>query len=184
VTDTNDKAEQRDLGKRPSELHNHNSLPASIVIQKASERLRQERETFEQKKFQDARWFILRMAMGILAVVIIPTLIVICVLIISNPHQATPVKGLAASALLVDILGLAGAVWKIILSPPTVTQLTPVTQDSGDSLIYTDQNQPAADQADGLKLPGLPTDADPRVGNMPESSALRVPLEIAPAFPR
>jgi hypothetical protein len=101
--------------------------PTPLAELKTAQRLRQEQATFEQKQLQDARWFILRMAMGILAMLVIPTMIAICVLVIANPHQDVTVKRLAASALLVDILGLMGAVWRVILNPASVSQLAPVT---------------------------------------------------------
>ena len=114
---------------------NANSADAKetpINIRRALERLRQERETFDQRQRQDARWFQLRMTMGGLAVLIIPTLIVICVVFISDPHQSAAVKSLAASALLVDILGLVAAVWKVVLNPASLTQLSPVTESSAE----------------------------------------------------
>jgi hypothetical protein len=116
--------------KQPSDGQQHTSEVNSsgpLAERKAVQRLSQEQATFEQKKLQDARWFILRMAMGILAMLIIPTMIVLCVLIISDPHQDMIVKRLAASALLVDILGLMCAVWRVILNPASVSQLAPIT---------------------------------------------------------
>jgi uncharacterized membrane protein YqjE len=102
---------------------------APLTEQKAKQRLKQEQATFDQKRVQDARWFVLRMAMGVLAMLVIPAVIVICIWIIFDPHQGTTVKSLAASALLVDILGLMGAVWRVILNPASVSQLAPVTHE-------------------------------------------------------
>jgi hypothetical protein len=99
----------------------------SLAQRKAMQRLEQEQATFEQKKLQDARWFVLRMAMGILAMLVIPATIAVCLIIISSPHQDATVKQLAAGALLVDILGLMGSVWRVILNPASVSQLAPVT---------------------------------------------------------
>jgi hypothetical protein len=104
-----------------------------IDIQRALEQLRQERETFDQRKLQDARWFMLRMSMGLLALIIIPVFILICIVLLSNPHQSAAVKSLAASALLVDILGLVAAVWKVVLNPASLTRLSPVTSSPSDS---------------------------------------------------
>ncbi len=115
--------------------HTAYSPATPMTIQRALEQLRQERETFDQRKQQDARWFQLRMTMGGLAILIIPAIIVICVLLLSNPHQDAAVKSLAASALLVDILGLAGAVWKVVLNPASLTQLSPVTISAPTELV-------------------------------------------------
>src|ERR1700759_2009643 len=87
---------------------------APIAVRRALEQLRQEQETFNQRKQQDSRWFQLRMAMGCLAVLIVPSIVAICVLLLTDPHQDPAVKGLAASTLLVDIAGLVGAVWKVV----------------------------------------------------------------------
>lgn len=114
---------------------------ASLTEQKVTQRLRQEQATFDQKRVQDARWFVLRMAMGILAMLVIPAMIVICVLIIFNPHQEVTVKVLAASTLLVDILGLMGAVWRVILNPASVSQLAPVTAAYELSPTTSDETQ-------------------------------------------
>jgi hypothetical protein len=110
-----------------------------IQIQRALEQLRQERETFDQRKRQDARWFMLRMTMGGLAVIIIPTFIIICTLLISSSGVSDTVKSLAASALLVDILGLVISVWKVVLNPASITQLSPVTTLKSD---LPDQEDP------------------------------------------
>ena len=117
----------------------------SLTQRKATQRLKQEQATFEQKKLQDARWFVLRMAMGILAMLVIPATIVICVLIISDPHQDATVKGFAASALLVDILGLMGSVWRVILNPASVSQLAPVI--AADEAPLTGSNERSTDRA-------------------------------------
>jgi len=111
-------------GPRPADARD------SVQIQRALEQLRQERETFDQRKRQDARWFMLRMTMGALAIVFIPAFMVICTILISRTGTPAAVKDLAASALLVDILGLIISVWKVVLNPASITQLSPVTTAS------------------------------------------------------
>jgi hypothetical protein len=44
----------------------------TIALANEQEKLRQVSETFDQRKTQDARWFILRLAMGWIAVVFLP----------------------------------------------------------------------------------------------------------------
>jgi hypothetical protein len=99
----------------------------TIEIANAQERLRQERETFDQRKEQDARYFKLRMAMGWIAVVLLPAIGVTCGWIIFHSHEFTSgTVGVAATALLVDALGLVVSVWKIVMgSGPQA--LEPVT---------------------------------------------------------
>ena len=105
----------------------------SLAERRARQRLEQEQATFDQKKAQDARWFVLKLAMGILAMLIIPTIVGICASILYDPTQTANVKSLAAGALLVDILGLVAAVWRVILNPASVTQLAPITEVMEDS---------------------------------------------------
>ena len=68
--------------------------------------------------------------MGGLAVLVIPTIVVVCIWLLADTHQSSSVKTLASSALLVDVLSLAAAVLKIVLSPASLTRLAPVTADS------------------------------------------------------
>jgi hypothetical protein len=100
-----------------------------LAIQRSLERLRQERETFDQRRKQDHRWFHLRLAMGGMAVLVIPAIVGICVWILGDGEQSETVKGLAATALLVDVLSLVAAVWKVVLNPSSLTKLAPVTED-------------------------------------------------------
>lgn len=99
----------------------------TITIANAEERLRQERETFNQRKEQDARYFKLRMAMGWIAVIFLPSIAVTCGWIIFHSHEFTSTTVAAAtSALLVDTLGLVISVWKVAMgSGPKA--LEPVT---------------------------------------------------------
>lgn len=101
---------------------------STIALESAMERLRQERETFDQRKEQQERWFVLRLRMGYVAAVLLPTIAALSGYIVANPADYSPAAVTAASgALLVDVLGLLGAVWKIVLSPESVTKLSPVT---------------------------------------------------------
>lgn len=134
-----------------------NESATSIANRKKLQRLLQEQVTFDQKKVQDARWSILKLAMGTLATLLIPTIIGICTSIIYDPAQTASVKSLAAGALLVDILGLVAGVWRVILSPASVTQLAPVTEADEDSSL-TIEGRPA--QAPGRDLKPQEPDQD------------------------
>ncbi|MFN3308680.1 MAG: hypothetical protein ACK44E_05660, partial [Anaerolineales bacterium] len=56
-------------------------------IEQIKERLRQERETFDQHKAHENRWFQLRLIMGYSSVVLLAAIIVISSIILFN-HQA------------------------------------------------------------------------------------------------
>jgi hypothetical protein len=102
-------------------------VDATIGIARSQERLRQERETFDQKKRQDSRWFLLRLAMGWSAVVLLPAIGGISGWVIaSHSHFSAGTVTLASSALFVDSLGLILAVWRIVLGVGP-EDLVPVT---------------------------------------------------------
>jgi hypothetical protein len=99
----------------------------TIAIANAQERLRQERETFDQRRTQNARWFIIQQVMAWIAVVFLPGIALPCGWIIfHNSEFAAATVTVATSALLVDAFGFIFSIWKIVLgSGPT--PLEPVT---------------------------------------------------------
>lgn len=102
-----------------------------VIIERASEQLRQERETFDQAKSQEHWWFILRLMMGFSSIVLLVAVMVVSVYILFN-HTEFPaaVVTAAGAALFVDVLGMLIGVWKIALNPKSVTKLQPTTQSS------------------------------------------------------
>lgn len=93
------------------------------------ERLRQERETFDQHRTQEHRWFNLRLRMGYVALVMLPAILLISALIIWNAASfPASVVTAATVALFTDIVGLFVSVWKVVLNPDFMTKLAPVTQ--------------------------------------------------------
>lgn len=103
------------------------ATPDVVMLEQFTERLRQERETFDQKKRQDQLWFILRFAMGGVAAFLLPAIMVLCSWILVN-HAAfdSSTVTLAGSALLIDAMGLVLSIWKIVLGKPPES-LAPVT---------------------------------------------------------
>lgn len=109
----------------------HNAESTEHVIDQVDERLRQgqERETFDQHKNHENRWFILRSVMGYTAVGLLLSIFGICVWVFLNHAELPPAVVNAASAgFFADVVGLVIAVWKIVLNPGFMTKLTPVTQ--------------------------------------------------------
>lgn len=99
-----------------------------ILIERASEQLRQERETFDQRRRHDSRWFQLRLTMGYISIVLLAAIMVISSYVLFNPSQFSKIVVTAAGlALFVDALGLLIAVWKIVLNPASMGRLNPVT---------------------------------------------------------
>lgn len=100
-----------------------------IDIERASEKIRQEKETFDQRKRQDSMWFVLKLIMGFFSVILLATVLVIATYILVNNNKfPTAVVTSAGAALFVDILGLIISVWKIVLNPNSITKLEPVTE--------------------------------------------------------
>ena len=104
-----------------------NSERSPQALLRLEEQLRQERETFDHRKGQDARWFVLRLGMGYTAAIMLPAIAVASgyVLLNNNAFPASVVAS-AGAALLADIVGLLVAVWKVVLNPGSVTRLEPV----------------------------------------------------------
>lgn len=107
-----------------------------IMIERASEQLRQERETFNQAKNHDQWWFMLRLVMGFSSVVLLIAVMVISVYILfkSSDFPLSVVTS-AGAALFVDVLGMLIGVWKIALNPRSVSKLQPITQSSIPDLV-------------------------------------------------
>jgi len=102
----------------------------TIALAAQQEALRQQRETFDQRKTQDHRWFILRFVMGWIAVALLPGIGFTSGWIIFHSRDFTTATITAATtALLVDTIGLVISVWKIVLGPGQQA-LGPVTVTS------------------------------------------------------
>lgn len=104
-----------------------------VVIERAMERLRQERETFNQHKAHEDRWFVLRIVMGYSSVGLLAAIMVLCsYILLNNAVFSAAVVASAGAALFGDVLGLLVGVWKIALNPNFLAKLVPVTSVSAD----------------------------------------------------
>tara|TARA_Y100000588_G_scaffold165685_1_gene179682 strand:- start:259 stop:609 length:351 start_codon:yes stop_codon:yes gene_type:complete len=102
-----------------------------VIIERASEQLRQERETFNQAKKHDHWWFILRIVMGFASVVLLIAVMVVSVYILFNASDfPKEVVVSAGASLFVDVCGMLVGVWRVALNPKTVSKLQPTTQSS------------------------------------------------------
>ncbi len=118
-----------------------NQVPTTIDLQRALEATRQERETFELRKKHEERWFLLRFVMGWVSVaLIIGIMVVSCLILVNSPVYSDKVVIGALIALFVDILGLAIAVWRIVLNPSFVTRLEPITRHQSYPSLTTDND--------------------------------------------
>jgi hypothetical protein len=103
----------------------------TITVARATEQLRQEKETFDQAKQHESRWFVLRLVMGYSAVFLLGAVILITSYVLfNNTNFPIAVVTTAGAALFVDVLGLLIAVWKIALNPNFYARVGPVTQIS------------------------------------------------------
>jgi len=111
----------------------------AVVLAQAEERLRQERELFDQRKSQDRKTFVLRLAMGWTAVVLLLAICALCgYVVLHNEDFASGTVTAATSALLVEALGLVVAVWRGTLGKgpaelgPTTSTTLPVAAPGPD----------------------------------------------------
>jgi uncharacterized membrane protein YqjE len=111
----------------------------TILYKQAAERLRQEKETFEQQKQQDNLWFYLRLLMGLVSVVLLPGLFFVSAKVLLNPQQySAKTLNIVCCVLLADVLGLVASIWKVVLSRGSNTKLNPVTA----KVLIVDQSSP------------------------------------------
>jgi len=106
----------------------------ALQDERKAQQLKQEQSTFEQAQFQDKCFFVLRVAMGVVAVLAIPAVITICSLIIFDLHQDPVVKRVAESTLFPSFIGLVGYVWRVFVRPASVSRLKAITTAEEDSL--------------------------------------------------
>ena len=94
--------------------------------------MRQERETFDQRKKQDARWFALRLTMGFMAAMLLPVVAFVAAYVLFYHEDFPPsIVTSAGAVLFADVTGLLIAVWKLVLNPQSATRLEPLTQMGG-----------------------------------------------------
>ncbi|UZK67330.1 hypothetical protein [Sphingomonas sp. M1-B02] len=87
-----------------------------MMGRRASERLRQERETFDQLKAHDSLWFKLRLTTGLVAIVALLVVLFVAARVVPTPSQYSETTiTLASVAILADIAGLAGTVFLLVL---------------------------------------------------------------------
>lgn len=107
-------------------MNKDNFLP--VILEREIEKLRQEKEIFDQRKEQEGRWFKLRLIMGYSSVFLLGSIMFVSSYIILNPSLFSPnITTTAGVALFGDVLGLLTCVWKIVLNPTFMTKLEPAT---------------------------------------------------------
>jgi hypothetical protein len=99
----------------------------TVAIARATEQIRQEQETFDQLKSQDRLWFRLRISLGMLAAILIPSVFVASLVMVWSKSVPDDVRLAAATALVADVLALGATVWKVVLAPGSTDRLSPVT---------------------------------------------------------
>jgi|SRR5208337_2123889 len=111
-------------------MRKNNDDISPIRIERAKEQLRQEREVFDQRKCQEARWFLLRLSMGYASVVLLFAVVLICSLVLfSAPKFSEFTVKAAGAALFADVVGLLISVWKVVLKADFMSKLTPETRE-------------------------------------------------------
>lgn len=125
------------------------------TIERIKERLRQERETFNQHKDHENRWFLLRLVMGYSAVVLLVAILASSLVILFNSSAfSASIVTLAAGAFFLDAFGLVISIWKIVFNPDFMTKLAPVTrlEKAEVDLLETSMASPDTDKNDIIIL--------------------------------
>jgi uncharacterized membrane protein YqjE len=114
-----------------------------IMIEREMERTRQDRETFDQHKKHENRWFMLRLTMGYTSIFLLASIMAVSsIILFNNDKFPASVVTSAGAALFVDVLGLIIGVWKIALNPDFLTKLKPITNSTlSGSTTTTDNDQ-------------------------------------------
>ncbi|MGB4580289.1 MAG: hypothetical protein WBI91_00250 [Coriobacteriia bacterium] len=100
-----------------------------MSLERIRERLRQDRETFDQHKAHEDRWFTLRLVMGYSSAAMLVVFLVASALVIFNAESfPSEIVKAAGAAFFVDALGLVISIWKIVFNPDFMTKLAPITQ--------------------------------------------------------
>lgn len=97
-------------------------------LNRSREALRQEAETFDQRKSHGERWFTLRERIGNAAIIFLSVIAVFCMgVILAWQYFPTAVVIGASGALFTEVVGLVVGVWKTVIKPSSIPQLEPVT---------------------------------------------------------
>ncbi|GAB7028144.1 hypothetical protein [Geotalea toluenoxydans] len=123
-----------------------------VIFEREAEKLRQEKETFDQRKTQENLWFTLRLVMGYSAVFLLGVIMVVSSYIVFKHSEFPPeVVTAAGAALFGDVLGLIVCVWKIVLNPNYMTKLEPATStiNSYDGMLVSENNGSKSNEGDG-----------------------------------
>lgn len=97
---------------------------------RASERLRQERETFDAIKREDRSWFQLRLIMGYACIALLFGIAAVSSAIILTPdNHAREIVAMAGTALLIEVLGLVVWIGKTAFTAGATSRLRPMTRE-------------------------------------------------------
>jgi hypothetical protein len=115
-----------------------NEHKTAQFLNRSREASRQEKETFDQRKNHDERWFTLRERIGNAAIIFLSGIAIFCICIILAWQFFPPVVVIGAvSALFADVIGVVVGIWKTVINPSSITQLEPVTIVDQDRLKVT-----------------------------------------------
>lgn len=102
--------------------------PEPVALARAEERLRQEREAFDQLKRHDSVWFWLKVAAATIACLALPGVGITAAWIVFHPTDfSEATSAIAATTLLVDLLAFSAAIYKLLIGVGP-SKLDPVTQ--------------------------------------------------------
>lgn len=100
-----------------------------MIGARAREQLRHEREAFDQAKADDARLFTLRLMIGYADIALLLAIALVSGYILLHPASCSPATiTVAATTILVDILGLVVTIFKFVFQQSCAVPLNPLRE--------------------------------------------------------
>jgi hypothetical protein len=142
---------------------------------RVDERLRQERETFNQAKAHDAHWFALRLSMGFTGIIVVLCTAVVSGYVMLNPIAYRPGTVTASAyTLSVDIFGTVVSIFKLVMQQNNTTPPRPITEswlDERTLRVRSPPNPLTSPAFPGPSKKPLPPSPTPPGPNPPDPSA-------------
>ena len=103
--------------------------PIDVQMERVSEKLRQERESFNQAKRHDNQWFYIKIGIILVSFSIMVIVLYITSIIVFNPKlysENTVILG--TIGLYRDTIASCSSIWRLGMSPDSVSKLKPITK--------------------------------------------------------
>lgn len=102
-----------------------------IHLERELEKLRQERETFDQNKKHDEYWFFVKITMVGCSIFIMVFILGVVSFILFNPKSFSETTvTIATVGLIGDIIASCASIWTLAMNPDSISKLKPITSEN------------------------------------------------------